>query len=111
MAGRGTAPRLRRASASKRRAQLDVRHAGGRTAMSRVYEALRKAQEQGATSVPMEQAQRPEPFVTQAIHGGRAGERSREFLAPGGAGGGPPASCHLRLDGVGEPGPKPGWEL
>ncbi len=79
--------------------------------MSRIYEALRKAQEQGATSVPMEQAQRPEPFVTQAIHGGRAGQRSPEFLSPVGAGSAPPASCYLRLDELRQRCAKPGWKL
>jgi protein-tyrosine kinase len=79
--------------------------------MSRIYEALRKAQEQGATSVPMEQAQRPEPFVTQAIHGGRAGQRSPEFLSPVGPGSAPPASCYLRLDELRQRCAKPGWKL
>src|SRR5690348_11764690 len=111
MAGRSTAPRLRRASASKRRARLDVRHAGGRAGMSRIYEALRRAQEQGATSVSIEQAHRPEPFVTQADHGGRAGQRSPEFLSPAGPWGAPPASCYLRLDELRQRCAKPGWKL
>ena len=79
--------------------------------MSRIYEALRKAQEQGATSMPMEQAQRPEPFVTQADHGGRAGQRSPEFLSPAGPEGAPPASCYLRLDELRQRCAKPGWKL
>src|SRR5712664_5032434 len=111
MAGRGTAPRLRRASSSKRRARLDVRLTGGKTTMSRIYEALRKAQEQGATSVPMEQAQRPQSLIMQAVHGDRVGQRSPEFLSPVGPEGAPPASCYLRLDELRQRCAKPGWRL
>src|SRR5260370_13854276 len=111
MAGRGTAPRLRRASASKRRAHLDARLTGGKTAMSRIYEALRKATEHGAASVPMEQVQRPQSLITQAVHGDRAGQRSPEFVSPIGLEGAPPASCYLRLDELRQRCAQPGWRL
>ncbi len=79
--------------------------------MSRIYEALRKAQEQGTRSVPMEQAQRRESLITQAVHGDRAGQRSPEFLSPVGPEGAPPASCYLRLDELRQRCAKPGWKL
>jgi capsular exopolysaccharide synthesis family protein len=58
--------------------------------MSRIYEALRKAQEHGAASVPMEQVQPPKSLITQAVHGDRAGQRSPEFVSPIGLEGAPP---------------------
>src|SRR5260370_8677059 len=79
--------------------------------MSRIYEALRKAQEQGTRSVPMEQAERHESLITQAVHGDRAGQRSPEFLSPVGPEGAPPASCYLRLDELRQRCAKPGWKL
>ena len=79
--------------------------------MSRIYEALRKAQEYGATSVPMEQVQRPQSLITQAVHDDRAGQRRPEFLSPVGPQGTPPASCHLRLDELRQRCARPGWKL
>ncbi len=79
--------------------------------MSRIYEALRKAQEDGAASVPMEQVQRPKSLITQAVHGDRAGQRSPEFVSPIGLEGAPPASCYLRLDELRQRCAKPGWRL
>ncbi len=79
--------------------------------MSRIYEALRKAQEHGAASVPMEQVQRPQSRFTQAVHGDRAGQRSPEFVSPVGLEGAPPASCYLRLDELRQRCAKPGWRL
>ncbi len=79
--------------------------------MSRIYEALRKAQEHGAASVPMEQVQRPKSLTTQAVHGDRAGQKSPEFVSPIGPEGAPPASCYLRLDELRQRCAKPGWRL
>jgi len=79
--------------------------------MSRIHEALRKAQDQTATSVPMEQAQRPESLIAQAVHDDRAGQGSPEFLSSVGPDGTPPASCDLRLDELRKRCAKPGWKL
>ncbi len=79
--------------------------------MSRIYEALRKAQEDGAASVSMEQVQRPKSLITQAVHGDRAGQRSPEFVSPIGLEGAPPASRYLRLDELRQRCAKPGWRL
>jgi capsular exopolysaccharide synthesis family protein len=59
----------------------------------------------------MEQAQRRESLITQAVHGDRAGQRSPEFLSPVGPEGAPPASRYLRLDELRQRCAKPGWKL
>jgi protein-tyrosine kinase len=79
--------------------------------MSRIYQALRKAEEQGTTSLTMEQAQRPGSLIAQAVRGDRAGQGSPEFLSPVGLKGTPPASCDLRLDELRKRCAKPRWKL
>jgi len=59
----------------------------------------------------MEQAQRRESLITQAVHGDRAGQRSPEFLSPVGPEGASPASSYLRLDELRQRCAKPGWKL
>jgi capsular exopolysaccharide synthesis family protein len=79
--------------------------------MSRIYEALRKAQEQGATSAHVEQVQRSESLIAQAAHRHRAGQGVPEFLSPIEPEGASPASCYLRLDELRQRCAKPGWRL
>ena len=79
--------------------------------MSRIYEALRKAQEQGETSVPMQQVQRPKSLIAHAVHDDRAGQGSPELPSPVEPESAPSASCYLRLDELRQRCAKPGWKL
>lgn len=78
--------------------------------MSRVYEALKNAQDQRATRVPLEGAAMPlEPGVEEAVHSGKAARRIPEILSavrPEGA----PAARPLQLEELQQRCAKPGWK-
>jgi protein-tyrosine kinase len=79
--------------------------------MSRIYEALRQAQQQKATNGRMEPSQRPDSLIVQAVHSDGSGQGSPEFLSLVGPEGTPSASGYLRLDELRKRCPKPGWKL
>jgi protein-tyrosine kinase len=79
--------------------------------MSRIYEALRMAQQQKGTNVRMEPSQRTDSLIAQAVHNDGSGHGSPEFLSPAGPEGTPSASGYLRLDELRKRCSKPGWKL
>jgi capsular exopolysaccharide synthesis family protein len=79
--------------------------------MSRIYEALRRSEEEETTIAPLDQAQRPKSLTAQGVPGELAGQRTAEFLSAVEPEEVSAAPSYLRLEELRRRCPKPGWKL
>ena len=79
--------------------------------MSRIYEALKRAEEQREASGASEKSRPIDSAAGGAVHSGGTGQRSTEILSSLTLGGASPSSQSLRIDDLRRRCKKPGWKL
>jgi capsular exopolysaccharide synthesis family protein len=79
--------------------------------MSRIYEALKKAEEERELTGLAEEAKPGDCVVAESAHSGEAAHRASVTLLPLRLGDAPPTSCKPRLDELRQRCTKPRWKL
>lgn len=77
--------------------------------MSRIYEALRKSEEEETTTGPVDTAERPKSLMALAVEGASAGQKALELRSE--VGSADASSSYLRLEELRQRCAKPGWKV